>query len=61
MMSTKGAGHIANHYVVIEGADKTQMRRVGWGDWWDRDVDYLVNWGWGTSKPQLGYVCGSGV
>jgi hypothetical protein len=51
MMSTKGAGHIANHYVVIEGADKTQMRRVSWGHWWDRDVDYLVNWGWGTSKP----------
>lgn len=51
LMATKGAGHGADHYVVIEGADKTQMRRVSRGDWHDRDVDYLVNWGHGPSQP----------
>jgi hypothetical protein len=49
-ISTAGVGRAADHYVVIETADKSQYRRYSWGVWRDRDVRYHCNWGWGDRR-----------
>ncbi|HEY5960079.1 MAG TPA: C-type lectin domain-containing protein [Polyangiaceae bacterium] len=45
---------VGNHYVVIEAAEKSQTKYL-WV-WHDRNVRYLVNYGWGTNDRKWIYV-----
>lgn len=45
---------IGNHYVVVEAAEKSQMKYL-WV-WHDRNVKYLVNYGWGGNDRKWIYV-----
>lgn len=46
--------HVGNHYVVVEAAEKSQTKYL-WV-WHDRNVKYLVNYGWGTNDRKWIYV-----
>ena len=50
---------IPNHYVIIEEAVKRQRKKLR--SWKDRDVKYLVNYGWGPDKRKWIYVREKGI
>ena len=56
----QGSGFgIPNHYVIIEQAVKRQRKK--YRKWKDRDVKYLVNYGWGPGKRKWIYVRQKGI
>jgi len=51
LLIDKDGEGIPNHYVVIEAAVKIQKKPL-WR-WYDRDVKYLVNYGWGDTRKWI--------